>query len=186
MSKCPSCGREIAEDMMFCPYCGSKIHIENVINEASGQEQVEGVIPMAMARGGDDDGTMYTLIVTRTRMLIAKNTEEDTNRIRKASGSVLLGGSILDPQRHRKSLGAYSRRFQSMDPEAILTESKGNLFLKVADVNGVRISSEEDPDGNMYYLLAFETSIGPRRFLIPDDKDSRELLMSTFDGKVHW
>jgi hypothetical protein len=186
MSNCPSCEREIAKDMMFCPYCGSKIHSENVADGTSKQEQVEGVIPMALAKGGDDDGSMYTLIVTRTRLLMAKTTEEDLNKIRKASGSVLFGGSILDPERHRKSLGAYSRRFQSIDPEAIMVESNGNSFLRIADVGSIRISSEEDSDGNLYYLLTFETPNGPKRYLIPNDKDSRELLISTFGGKVHW
>ena len=70
----------------------------------SGQEQVVGVITMAMAKGGDDDGSIYTLIVTGTRLLMAKNTEEDMNKIRKAFGSVLFGGSILEPERHRISL----------------------------------------------------------------------------------
>jgi hypothetical protein len=186
MSNCPSCERELQKDMMFCPYCGSKVHSENVTEGASLKEQVEGVIPMAMAKGGDDDGSLYTLIVTNTRLLLAKNTEEDTNRIGKAFGSVLFGGSILEPERHRKSLGAYSRRFQSMEPEAILAESKENSFLRIAEVSSIRISSEEDPDGNMYYLLAFETTNGSKRYLIPNDKDARELLISTFGGKVHW
>ena len=172
--------------MMFCPYCGSKIHSANAAEETSGQEKVEGVIPMAVARGEGDDASIYTLIVTRTRLLMAKTTEEDNNKIQKAYGSVLFGGSILEPERHRKSLGAYSRRFQSMDPEVIISESKGNYYLRIADVSSIRISSEEDPDGCLYYLIAFETSIGPKRFLIPNDKDSRELLISTFGGRVHW
>ena len=90
--------------MMFCPYCGSKIHSDKMAEEMSGQEQVVGVITMAMAKGGDDDGSIYTLIVTGTRLLMAKNTEEDMNKIRKAFGSVLFGGSILEPERHRISL----------------------------------------------------------------------------------
>ena len=172
--------------MMFCPYCGSKIHSANAAEETSGQEKVEGVIPMAVAKGEGDDASIYTLIVTRTRLLMAKTTEEDNNKIQKAYGSVLFGGSILEPERHRKSLGAYSRRFQSMDPEAIISESKGNYYLKIADVSSVRISSEEDSEGSLYYLIAFETTIGPKRYLIPNNKDSRELLISTFGGKVHW
>jgi hypothetical protein len=67
-----------------------------------------------------------------------------------------------------------------------MVESNGNSFLRIADVGSIRISSEEDSDGNLYYLLTFETPNGPKRYLIPNDKDSRELLISTFGGKVHW
>jgi hypothetical protein len=184
-TNCPSCKRELAKDMMFCPYCGSKIHLDSVAAEASSQELVEGVIPLAIAKEGDD-GQMLTLIVTKKRMLMARVTTEDTEKIRKATNSVFLGGSVLDPERHRKSLGAYARRYQSMSPETILAESPDNSSVKISEVTGIRISSEEDEKGDQFYLLSFETAAGQTKLLIPNDKDSRTLLISTFGQKVHW
>ena len=170
---------------MFCPYCGTKIQLGASSAESSGSEQVKGVIPLAMARNGGVE-EMFTLIVTGSRLIIAKVTEDDKDKIRKASASVLFGGAILKPERHRKALGAYSRRYLSMDPDVILRESKGNSVMNVMDVKGIRISSEDDDQGDQSYIIAFETRDGLRMFMIPDDKDSRDLLISTFREKVHW
>ncbi|MGD0817889.1 MAG: zinc-ribbon domain-containing protein [Methanomassiliicoccales archaeon] len=186
MNDCPSCGRELAKDMMFCPYCGSKIQPESSSAEASGPEQVVGTIPLAVAREGSEEGRMFTLVITNSHLIIAKITEGDTIKVRKASDSILFGGAVLEPERHRKALGAYSRRYISMDPHTIVGESSGNDFQKLADVKGIRISSEEGAEGNQFYLLAFETRIGVKKFLIPNDKDSRDLLIATFGEKVHW
>ena len=172
--------------MMFCPYCGSKLHPESLPADTVVQEQVEGAIPLAVAKDGDEEGRMFTLIITGSLLIIAKTTEEDLNKINKASGSVFLGGAILEPERHRKSLGAYSRRYLSMDPGRIISESVGNTFLRTVDITGILISSEEDAEGDQFYLLAFETNVGLKRYVIPTDKDSRDLLISTFGKKVHW
>jgi hypothetical protein len=185
LNECPSCGRELTKDMMFCPYCGTKMHSESVSAESDRQEQVKGVIPLAKSRDGAE-GWMFSLILTNSRLIFARVTEEDDNKVRNASSSVLLGGSILEPERHRKSLGSYSRRFQGKDPESILKESEGNYFLKFTEVKGIRISSEDDAEGNQFYLISFETSNETKKFLITNDRDSRDLLISTFADKVHW
>jgi hypothetical protein len=172
--------------MMFCPYCGSKIQPESSSAEASLPDKVEGVIPLAVAREGSQEGRMFTLVLTRARLIIARTTKEDEEKIRKASGSILMGGAVLEPERHRKALGAYSRRYQSMGPDAILAESEGNESMKIKDVKGIRISSEEDTEGNQFYNLSFEVATGTRIFVIPTDKDSRGILISMFGDKVHW
>ena len=172
--------------MMFCPYCGSKILPSAAASETIGQEQVEGVIPLAVRKDGEEEGRMFTLVITGTLIVFARTTDEDLNKISKASSSILMGGAILEPERHRKSLGSYSRRYLSMEPGSVVEESAGNTFMKTAEVIAIRISSEEDAEGNPSYLLAFETKAGPRKYLIPSDKDSRDLLISTFGQKVHW
>jgi hypothetical protein len=172
--------------MMFCPYCGTKIQSRESSAESSGPEQVKGVIPLAMARNGGVEDGMFTLIVTESRLIIAKITEDDKNKIRKASGSFLLGGAVLEPERHRKALGVYSRRYLSMDPDAILGESEGNAVMNVTDVKGIRISSGEDNQGDQSYIVTFETLDGVKKYLIPTDRDSRDQLISMFGEKVHW
>jgi hypothetical protein len=176
----------MAKDMMFCPYCGTKIQQGSSSVSSSGPEQVKGVIPLAIAKEGSGEGQMFTLIITVSSLIIAKITENDTIKVRKASDSVLLGGAILDPERHRKALGAYSRRYLSMEPSMILEESKGNTSMKLTDVNGIRISSEEDDKEDQFYVLAFETKDGAKKYMIPTDRDSRNLLISTFGEKVRW
>ena len=186
INECPSCGKELAKDMMFCPYCGSKILPESKPAEASGPEQVEGLVPLAVEKGGSGDGQMFTLIITNSRLIVAKATDEDLNKVRKASGSVLLGGSVLDPERHRKALGAYSRRYLMMVPEKIVRESEGNDSLRFTEVKSIRLSSQEDAEGNTFYLIAMDAQDGTRKYLIPTDKDSRDILISTFREKVRW
>jgi hypothetical protein len=176
----------MAKDMMFCPYCGSKVQADESTVGYAGNERVEGVIPLAVAKDGPDEGKLFTLVITKMRLLFAKVTDEDSGRIQRASGSLLMGGAILDPERHRKTMGAYSIRYLMMDPETILAESTANERLKLTDVKSVKISSEEDTEGNQSYLLTIETDLGSRRFQIPTDKDSRDLLISTFGSKVHW
>lgn len=171
---------------MFCPYCGSKIMSDGTAAGTLEHERVEGVIPSVLGREGRDEGSLFTLVVTTTRVIVAKVTEGDSKKIAKASGSLFMGGAFLDPGRHRKTLGAYSTRYLTMDSGMILEESEGNESLKKTDVNAIRISSEEDTEGNQFYLLAFETKVGLRKYQIPNDKDSRDLLISTFGPKVHW
>jgi hypothetical protein len=185
-NECPSCGRELAKDMMFCPYCGSKIVPESSSIEAQGPDKVAGVIPLAVARDGVGKGQMYTLVLTTSRLIMARITEADANKVRKASGSMLLGGAVLEPERQRKSLGAYSRRYLTSEPKEIVAESEGNESIKLSNVNGVRIAAEEDPEGNQFYLLTIDTASGRKMFQIPNDKDSRDLLIATFGEKVHW
>jgi hypothetical protein len=186
MNECPSCGKELAKDMMFCPYCGTKILPESAPAAVNGPEQVEGLIPLAVEKGGNKDGQMFTLIITNSQLIVARVTEEDLIKVHRASGSVFLGGSILDPERHRKALGAYSRRYQMMGPEMIVAESEGNESLRLTEVKGIKLSSEEDAEGNVFYLISLDTQNGTRRYQIPTDKDSRDILISTFQEKVHW
>jgi hypothetical protein len=172
--------------MMFCPYCGSKILPESSSVEARGHDKVAGAIPLAVARAGIDEGKTFTLILTASRLIIARITEADASKVRKASGSILMGGAVLEPERHRKALGAYSRRYLTSDPNEIVAESEGNESIKLSDVNGIRITAEEDTGGDQFYLLAIETAAGRKVFQIPNDKDSRDLLIATFGEKVHW
>jgi hypothetical protein len=183
---CPSCERELAKDMMFCPYCGSKIVPESASVEAQGEDKVSGVIPLAIAREGILEGKMFTLVLTTSRMIIARVTEADADRVRKASGSILMGGAVLEPERHRKALGAYSRRYLTSKPDEILAESEGNESIKLSEMNGIRIAAEEDAEERQFYLLTMDTARGRKVFQIPNDKDSRDLLISTFGEKVHW
>jgi hypothetical protein len=176
----------MAEDMMFCPYCGSKIKPDGAAVDILEHERVEGVIPSAVGREGQDEGRLFSLVVTTTRVIVAKVTEEDSKRIARSSGSLFMGGAILDPGRHRKTLGAYSIRYLTMDSGKILAESEGNESLKKTDIGAIRISSEEDTEGNKFYLVALETKVGIRKYQIPNDKDSRDLLISSFGPKVHW
>ncbi len=170
---------------MFCPYCGTKIQPESIPLVMDGQDQVVGAIPLALARNGEE-GRIFTLILTRFRIIFARTTEEDDDKVRKASGSIFLGGSILEPERHRKSLGAYSRKYQSMEPEEIIAESGENDHLKIREIDSIRISSEENAEGEQFYLLSFETQKGSRKFLIQNDRDSRDLLISAFGDRVRW
>jgi hypothetical protein len=186
VNECPSCGKELAKDMMFCPYCGTKIQPSIQSAEAGMREKVEGVVPLAIARDGNEEGHRFTLIVTASRLIVAKLKEEDEDKVRKASGSILLGGAILEPERHRQALGAYSRRYLTMDPEAILEESQGNGSMRIKDIRGLRITSEEDSEENLFYLISLDTSTGLRKYQIPADKDSRNVLMTAFGDRVHW
>jgi hypothetical protein len=186
LNECPSCGKELAKDMMFCPYCGTKLQPSIQSAEGGTREKVEGVVPLAIARDGNEGGHTFTLIVTASRLIVAKLTEEDEDKVRKASGSLFLGGSILEPDRHRQALGAYSRRYLTMDPEAILKEMQGNESIRIKDIKGVRITSEEDAEENLFYLISIDTSTGLRKYQIPADKDSRNVLMIAFGDRVHW
>jgi hypothetical protein len=172
--------------MMFCPYCGSKI--QPVISEAggAGQERVEGAIPLAADIGVGGDERLSTLVVTTTRLLIARITEADQDKMRKASGSLLMGGAAMDPERHRRTLGAYSVRYLTMEPGSILAESAENESLYLTEVRSIHISSVTDAQGDQSYLLSLETNRGPRSYRIASDKDSRDLLISVFGPKLHW
>ena len=55
-----------------------------------------------------------------TGVIIAKVTEQDSDKIRKASGSMFMGGANLDPERHRKSLGCL---FQSIPDDGSWNDS---------------------------------------------------------------
>jgi hypothetical protein len=174
----------MATDMMFCPYCGSKAQSEKASVKANGPEHIEGIIPHAIARGGSHDGQMFTLILTKTRLLVAKVTDGDRIKIDKASLSVISGSMLLEPERARKAQGSYSRRYHSLDPEAILTESEMNFFVDLQRIMSVRISAEDDAEGNQFYLLSFRIAELSYEFLVPMERDTRDLIIATFEGKV--
>lgn len=67
-----------------------------------------------------------------------------------------------------------------------MAESEGNESINLSEMNGIRIAAEEDAEERQFYLLTMDTARGRKVFQIPNDKDSRDLLISTFGEKVHW
>ena len=74
MSKCPSCGREIAEEDTFCKYCGTKLDGSPGASTTGAQtstgSSVEGAVEIAVRRRLDgiknkDEGAVRALIDER-------------------------------------------------------------------------------------------------------------------------
>ena len=183
MANCQACGMDIAGDMMFCPYCGTKRAVD-----ISGQpveiaeERLLGSIPnvrfSSLVRG---DGR-YTLLVTDKRLVFAKMTEHDLRSMQPSKG---LGGlaafSRNDPE---SGTGApYADRYNEMSP------LRPWMRPKVTSSSATRTSRPSSYPARtranpirMGFVCTSEQFVLAMRA----NHDHRDLLIDVFGDKVRW
>jgi hypothetical protein len=183
MANCQACGMDIAGDMLFCPYCGTKRAVDTSGRPVElAQERLLGSIPdvrfSSMVRG---DGR-YTLLVTDERLVFAKMTEKDLRSMQPSKG---LGGlaafSRNDPE---SGTGApYADRYNEMRPSEALDETEGNFYIRIKDVRSIQLSIEDEGESyNMGFLCISEQFT----LVMKADHDDRDLMIAVFGDKVRW
>lgn len=183
MANCQACGMDIAGDMMFCPYCGTKRAVD-----VSGQpvdvaeERLLGSIPNVRMSSLIRGEGRFTLLVTDKRLVFAKMTEQDIRSMQPSKG---MGGlAALSRRDPGSGTGApYADRYNEMSPSEALNETEGNFFIRNKDVRSIQLSSEEDGES---YGMAFQCLSEQFVLAMRADHDHRDLLIAVFGDKVRW
>jgi hypothetical protein len=174
---------DIAGDMLFCPYCGTKRAVDTSGRPVElAQERLLGSVPnvrfSSMVRG---EGR-YTLLVTDERLVFAKMTEQDLRSMQPSKG---LGGlaafSRNDPE---SGTGApYADRYNEMSPSDALDETEGNFYIRNKDVRSIQLSIEDEGES---YTMGFLCVSEQFTLVMKADHDDRDLMIAVFGDKVRW
>jgi hypothetical protein len=176
MSECKTCGRDIAGDMMFCPYCGSKRTVDTQgkpVDEPA--ERVLGIIPFVSGEArleGD-----WTIMVTEKRIIFAFWPGGHGPQLRTA-GLVVFAR----PDPDSGSGAGYALRYQEMNPEEVMKENEKNFYIFLRDVQQLRLSQKDDE----HYQVRLVVNGEPLDFSMPKQHDARNLLMNQLKDKTVW
>jgi hypothetical protein len=179
MAICKACGRDIAADMMFCPYCGTKRTLDDTGMPAEDVlEQKIGVIPYVKGKGRLE-GT-WTVIVSSRRFVFAKALESDEKGESMPKG---VGLGLLAKRGPDSGCGlTYAQRYQEMTPDEALKESPDNFQIDVKDV----VQSSMSQDSEDRYGIKMRLNDGELVFSMPQQHDHRDYLRTVLGDKVAW
>jgi hypothetical protein len=174
---------DIAGDMLFCPYCGTKRAVDTSGQPVEmAEERLLGSIPnvrfSSLVRG---DGR-YTILVTDKRLVFAKMTELDLRSMQPSKG---LGGlAALSRNDPDSGTGApYADRYNEMEITQALDETEGNFFIRNKDVRSIQLSSEDEGES---YTMGFVCTTEQFSLVMKVKHDDRDLLLDVFGEKVRW
>ncbi|SET34164.1 hypothetical protein SAMN05660297_02099 [Natronincola peptidivorans] len=116
--------------------------MENIVNE---EERIIGFIPEMKKKTGLFSSTIYTLVVTNTRILFvqlaparAKEVAQQAIQQAKAEGKGYFHRSMEAMMSRRRIMEVY----RSMKPEEILHETRGNFYIENQSIQKVKITSD--------------------------------------------
>lgn len=176
MSDCKACGRDIAGDMLFCPYCGTRRTMDSMGKPLEGpSEKIMGIIPFITGEGrleGD-----WTLIVTEQRLIFAFWPEGHGPKI-KTPGLMVFAHP--DPDSGTGS--AYALRYNEMGPDDALRENVKNFYIFIRDVQQMRLGQRDEDK----YLVKLTVAGEDLVFQMPKQHDARNLLLGVLREKTMW
>jgi hypothetical protein len=179
MAICKACGRDIAADMMFCPYCGTKRTLDETgkpVEEVP--EQTIGVIPYVS--GSKHLEGIWTLIITDKRFVFARALAHDRT---VPSEPKEVGLGLLAIKGPESGCGlTYAQRYQEMTPDEALKESSGNFEIKIDDVVSCAMSQNEEDR----YSLAMTLHEGDLLLSMPQQHDHRNFLRKVLGDRLTW
>ena len=133
----------------------------------------------------------FTIVITGRRMILARMTQDMLNAAiaeaqakARAEGKGFFG--IMKDQ-----LAAQFRfavRYETMDPDAALAETPGNLAIENPRITAINLKLRESGSGGMEYSefrIAIESADGRFEFLIAEDDRYIALLEQVYGGRVH-
>ncbi|OPY31857.1 MAG: hypothetical protein A4E32_01461 [Methanomassiliicoccales archaeon PtaU1.Bin124] len=176
MVECRSCGRDIAGDMMFCPYCGTKRAVDaqgKPVDEPA--EKVLGIIPFVSGEErleGD-----WTIMVTDKRLIFAFWAQGHGPRL-KTPG--LLVFARPDPESGGGA--SYAIRYQEMGPDEVQKEDPKNFYIFLMDVQQLRLGHKDEER----YDVTLTVNGEAMKFSMPMQHDYRNLLMGQLKDRTVW
>jgi len=179
MATCKACGREIAADMMFCPYCGTKRTLDSAGMPVDERPETKiGVIPYVTGQGRLEG--IWTLIISDKRLVFAKAVQGDEIEPAEPTN---VGLRMLTKRGPDSGCGiTYAQRYQEMTQEEALKESSINFSIYLKDVNSVALSLKDEGT----YCISIKTVEGDIVFFMPQQHDHRDYLMKVLSDKMSW
>jgi hypothetical protein len=188
MSECPSCGRTLAQDMMFCPYCGTKMSTLGSESEDS-TDVISDIISLAKPVGDEGDTGIRTIIFTRRQIIIVRMTDRDRDFMKRMveDGANARGKAFYGRwEDAAKPQYSYARRYLDMTPETALNESAGNYAIPYDEIFSVKVAVRADEDGAERYAITIESEKGTLAFMIGLEHEFRDIMLERFGPKLHW
>ena len=175
MPNCARCGKDLFEDMRFCPYCGQLVQSDDIEQfEPTRGEVVTAVISPTHIVGRDG---IFAVAMT-TRQLLFARIEEGT--VDKAKSELRQKGIFLAGSSSSSNIS----RFYEMVPDQLLKERPDNFTLGIDEIESVRLSYDSDENG--LYVVDLKNGEKELRFTMPYDRYYRDLLFRTFEGRMSW
>lgn len=133
----------------------------------------------------------WNIVVTGRRMILVQMTAamltaavKEAQDKAKAEGKGLLG--IMKDQLSAQF--RYAARYETMNPDAALAETPGNIAVENARITGIRMKLRDTGSGNMEYMefrMTVESSGGKYEYMIAEDERYINLLKQVYGDRVH-
>ncbi len=161
-------------------------------------ESVIGVIPNARIKTGMFSSTMYTLVFTNYRLLMAEATKDVVTRqieVARAQSKAQGGGFFSQWGAQLKASFGFAEHYRALTPDQILAESPGNGALTPADVRELKferkrkdVGNDDSPVHQDYLKITLVTGGGKKEFNTdtedPNIDQARAMAASVFGGAV--
>lgn len=179
MVSCKACGREVSQDMMFCPYCGKKRAVDQfgrIVEERP--ERRLGLIPYVHGEGRL--AGVWTIIVTDARLIFCKAlpTDEISPVRPKSAGLAIMARRDAD-----SGCGVtYALRYHDMSIDDAMAESEANFQIDIKDISSAVLGQKQEGE----YHVLLHTGSGPFEFSMPLQHDHRDMLRSVLGPRIRW
>lgn len=179
MAICKACGRDIATDMMFCPYCGTKriLDVSGRPIEEKPEHRV-GVVPFVSGQGRLEG--IWTMIVSDRRLVFAKALLMDETLQERPKG---VGLGLLSRRGPDSGCGlTYAQRYQEMTPDEAMNESEDNFQIAIDEIILSNVSQKVEGR----YDISMTLKNGELIFSMPQQHDHRSYLRTVLGDRLTW
>ncbi|HSW58542.1 MAG TPA: zinc ribbon domain-containing protein [Dehalococcoidales bacterium] len=179
MPFCTHCGKPIKETQKFCGACGMQIESEASTENRTAMpppsedqktslkgETLKIIIPNLMLQKSWGRSETFNLIVTDQRSIFARLTSQimnETVKMRREKAAAEGKGFFGKWAAQMKGFNTYTDRYQTMNPDEVLSEDKENFQIQNSLIKKVKSSSDTLDERGMY-TIEFTTTTQKLRF----------------------
>jgi len=132
-------------------------------------------------------GDTYTLVITDSRMIHAKLTQQMINdATREAQQAAKAAGKGFFGQMGNQmaAMGTFARRYLAMSPESAFREVPGNRAIDNQRITVVKLSVQESEDNQDTCRLLVRSGDGKFEFVIPEYEQASALLKQVYGDRA--
>jgi hypothetical protein len=208
MPYCENCGAEVDPNAKFCNKCGAALNVASMMpppsppstqspakmqapasTRDSGSENILGVMLLRKPKSlGRYDS--FTGVVTTHRMIFAQMTSDMLKEaVKMAREQAKAEGKGFWGQwsDQLKASFAYSQKYLTMVPSAILAETQGNFAVDNNTIHEFKMKLKHTRQGNMdlhEFEMELKTSAGKFEFRMDENTEYVKLLKQAYGEKV--
>ena len=206
MPYCENCGAEVNPNTSFCKKCGAAVNVASMMPPPPPVESNARMPFPAPARESSSEGILgvmllrkpkslgrydtFTGVVTTHRMIFAQMTGEmlkDAVKMAREQAKAEGKGFWDQWSDQLKATFAYSQKYLTMAPSAILSETQGNFAVNNDTINEVKMKLKHIHQGNMNlheFEMEIETNSGKIEFKMDEKGEYVKLLKQAYGEKV--
>jgi len=210
MPYCENCGAEVNPNAKFCKQCGAALNAASVMppppppppstqspaktqapapTRESNSERILGVMLLRKPKSlGRYDS--FTSVVTTHRLIFAQMTSDmlkDAVKAAREQAKAEGKGFWGQWSDQLKASFAYSQKYLTMVPSAILAETQGNFAVNNDTIHEVKMKLKQLHQGNTdlhEFEMELKTSSGKFEFRMDENSEYTKLLKQAYGEKV--